>query len=75
MLKDIAGSKAAVMTFTVDHHSIVCPNLKQFDLFTNVINSGISATAACAVTRRRDMPCPQPIATGLLRPITPIGPR
>lgn len=75
MLKDIAGSKAAVMTFTVDYHSVVCPNMKQFDLFTNVINSGISATAACAVTRRRHMPCPQPIATGFLRPIALIGPR
>ena len=75
MPKDIAGSKAALATFAADHRSIVCPNLKQFNLFTNVINSGISATAPCAVTRRRDMPCPQPIATGFLRPIAPIGPR
>ena len=75
MLKDIAGSKAALATFTADHRSIVCPNLKQINLFTNVISSGISATAPCTVTRRRDMPCPRPIATDFLRPITPIGPR
>ncbi|WP_304620933.1 hypothetical protein [Paracoccus sediminilitoris] len=75
MLKDIAGSKAALATLTADHRSIVCPNLKQINLFTNVISSGISATAPCAVSRRRDMPYPQSIATGFLRLITPIGPR
>lgn len=72
MPKDIAGSKAALATFTADHRSIVCPNLKQINLFTNVISSGISATALCAVTRRRDMSPPYPIATGCLRPITQI---
>ncbi|WP_158530033.1 hypothetical protein [Paracoccus sediminilitoris] len=58
MLKDIAGSKTALMTVTADHGSNICLTLKQFNLFTNVISSGASATAPYAVTRRRDMPCP-----------------
>lgn len=35
MLKDIAGAKAVLVTFTADYRSFVHPNLRQFNLFTS----------------------------------------
>lgn len=38
MLKDIAGAKAVLATFTADYRSFVRPNLRQFNLFTSETN-------------------------------------